>query len=297
MIAFNLISLLHIIKGEDEKISNQEKIEQKYRTDQEEGQHQMTENLLNSIKDNPEMWEADRLAYLRNFCSYARRHLPPCPGDDTIKLPVQQASKEPTRGYVQALTNLQSGSDVPGVGWGDNGPVLMVYTVETCHKKNVSSVVAKEEEQNVKLTTLRLVDGSGDQIYCRLAINLAETGRRLKRGDVIQLDSYTELRFRVNESSPRLPGLFVHELSRLGHTNLTDNDVNKEVKPMAKTLPSEHKDLFEPSDFRVIDPRKDEKPKCTDQNRCCAVYGIRFVNCTCECIPVAKCELCKSFTI
>jgi len=78
----------YIIKGEDEKISNQEKIEQKLRTEQEEGQHQMTENLLNSIKENPEMWEADRLLYLRNFCSYARRHLPPCPGDDTVELPV-----------------------------------------------------------------------------------------------------------------------------------------------------------------------------------------------------------------
>ena len=84
----------YIIKGEDEKISNQEKIEQKLRTEQEEGQHQMTENLLNSIKENPEMWRADRLAYLRDFCSYATRNLPHCPGDDTVELPVQQALKE-----------------------------------------------------------------------------------------------------------------------------------------------------------------------------------------------------------
>ena len=249
------------------------------------------EHMLDAIKADPDMWSAERLAYLRNFVSFACRHnFPRLPGDDTVELPLPQASKEATHGYVQALTNLESGSDVPGVGWGVNGPVLVVYAIETGHHKDVSSVVKKEEEQTVKLTTLRLVDGSGDQIHCRLAINLAETGRCLKRGDVIQLDSYTELRFRVNKTSPRLPGLFVHELSRLGHTILKDKNV-KNILPMAKSLPDEHTDLFEPSSERVIDPRVDEKPECTDQNRCCAVYGIRFVNCICKCMPVDKCDL------
>ena len=263
-------------------MSVQEKKELKLRTDIEEGIHQSLESLLDAIKANPSMYSSPRLLYLRNFVGFVSRHedtFSLCSGDDTIELAVPRGPNA-TEGYVKTLTELKSGADL--LGWGGK-PVLIVYSVETENYNEVTNLT--NEKQRVKLTQLRLVDGSGDQIHTRLAVNLAEMGRCLKRGDKVRLDSYTELRYRVNPQSPRMPALFVHALSRLGNVPLPDDSINKPI-PITVVLPTEHNDEYEPSSEPIIDPRKDAKPKCTDECRCCAVYGIRFLRCVCEVIPV-----------
>lgn len=263
-------------------MSKQEEKELKFRTDYEEGMHQSVESFLNAIKQSPSMYHSTRLSYLRNFVSFVNRNeetFSSCSGDDTIELPVPRGP-DATEGYVKALTELKSGMDILGFG---GTPILIVYSTETENYNEVTNLT--NEKQRVKLTQMRLVDGSGDQIHTRLAVNLAEMGRCLKRGDKVRLDSYTELRYRVNPESPRMPALFVHALSRVGNVPLPDDDI-KPPLPIAVVCPIAHLDDYEPSSEYIIDPRKDEKPTCTDECRHCAVYGIRFLKCVVELIPV-----------
>ena len=263
-------------------MSKQEEKELKLRTDYEEGMHQSMETLLDAIKQSPSMYQSTRLSYLRDFVSFVNRNeetFSLCSGDDTIELPVPRGP-DATEGYVKALTELKSGMDILGFG---GKPILIVYSTETENYNEVTNLT--NEKQRVKLTHLRLVDGSGDQIHTRLAVNLAETGRCLKSGDKVRLDSYTELRYRVNPESPRMPALFVHALSRLGNVPFHDDSI-KPPLPIAVVRPIDHLDEYEPSSEYIIDPSKDEKPTCTDECRHCAVYGIRFLKCVVELIPV-----------
>lgn len=233
------------------------------------------------------MFAHPRLKYLRDFVGMVERMpdtFPLAEGDDTISMPVP-SGPDATRGYVRALAELRSGSDIVGFG---GKPILSVLSIETTHN---DEVMRNSDKQTVKLTQLRLVDGDGEQIHARLAINLTETGRCLKRGDKIRLDSHTELRFRVNDKSPRMPALFIHGLSRVGNAPLLDGNIATDPLPVSRILPTEHNDQFEISNHRIIDPRKDKKPECTDTNRCCAVYGIRFIGCVCDVLPVGERKL------
>lgn len=63
---------------------------------------------------------------------------------------------------------------------------------------------------------MALVDGDGEKIHARLNRNLVEVGCMLKIGDMIRLDLFTQLRFRINSGSPHMPMLFIHGLSRVG---------------------------------------------------------------------------------
>ena len=263
-------------------MSKQEEKELKLRTDYEEGMHQSVETLLTAIKQSPNMYQSPRLKYLRDFVSFVNRNeetFSLCSGDDTIELPVPRGP-DATEGYVKTLTELKSGMDILGFGV---PPILIVYSTETENYNEVTNI--PNEKQRVKLTQMRLVDGSGDQIHTRLAVNLAEMGRCLKRGDKVRLDSYTELHYRVNPESPRMPALFVHAISRVGNVSLPDDSI-KPPLPIAVVCPIAHLDDFEPSSEYIIDPRKDKKPTCTDECRHCAVYGIRFLKCVVELIPV-----------
>lgn len=140
----------------------------------------------------------------------------------------------------------------------------------------------------MKLTTMRLVDGDGFQIHARLDVKITEVGRQLKRGDIVQLDVFTELRYRVSKGSPRMPALFIFNLSRVGYSSLPDEAV-KTMLQCSTALPREEEDEFNPpTEQFVIDPRVHDKPICTDTKPCCAMYGIRFVKCICEVMPVNK---------
>ena len=199
-----------------ERISEQERKEVAIRADQEEGLHHNFEGLLNAITRTPPMYQHPRLGYLRNFVGMVDRNKDVFTlmyGDDTTSLPVPRGP-DATKGYVKHLS--EGGSGLEFLGFGGK-PILSVVSTETNHH---DEVMRSEDKQTVKLTQLRLVDGSGDQIHARLAINLTETGRCFKQGDKIRLDSFTELRFRINNNSPRVPGLFIHGVSRVGNAPL-----------------------------------------------------------------------------
>jgi hypothetical protein len=47
--------------------------------------------------------------------------------------------------------------------------------------------------------------------------------------------------------------------------------------------PSEPFDSLESEeDYLIIHPRKHKKPECTNERRCYAMYGIRFLTCVCD---------------
>ena len=268
-------------------MSGQEKRAQKNHCDDEEKQHQLVENFLDAVVSSPSMYSKPRLEYLRHFVSMVQRNpstFVSVDQDNTVDMPLnveeKATSTELSKGYIKAMAEHRSGSGV------SDHPTLCVYAVDPKFYEDVAGR-AKEKQQNVKLTNMRLVDGDGVQIHTRLAIHLTEMGRMLKRGDIIRLDLFTELRYRVNITSPRIPTLFILRLSRVGHMPLPDTSV-KGILACSSILPNEDADQFKPSEDRVIDPRIHDKPTCTDANRICAVYSIRFIGCVCEVLPVAK---------
>lgn len=248
---------------------------------------QEMEALLYQIKSKPRIYSSKRMRFLREFVSLVQRDpvtYPSRRGDDTVQLaPLLNVSNSLTCGFVQALTELKSGSSVC------DSPVLSVLTKDTKHHDDRTG---RQDPQRVKLTEMELIDGDGQQIHARLNIALTETGRLLRRGDRIRLDLFSEVMFRANSSSPRLPALFISALSRLGSEVLDDDDIAPEISACTRTLASEQADSVVPEyDGDPIDPRKDAKPKCTDEHRFCAVYGLRFLGCVCDVIPVADCNL------
>ncbi len=88
-----------------------------------------------------------------------------------------------------------------------------------------------------------------------------------------------------------MPALFVHKLSRVGRdNNLPDACVNwaEYISCTSKSIVVLSPD-WEPIDNElVIDPRKYDPPECTHGRRECALYGVRFLNCVCDAIPVEK---------
>ena len=279
--------LTFIYSVSNKSISGQEARARKNEEDQEEGLHQDVESLINALKEYPDMWEHPRLKYFRDFVNMVHR-LPHVyvshDGDDCIGMPLPPEDRGVvlTEGFVRGLSELMNGRDIC------DHPILSVLSVNPGYQKEALVI---DDPQRVKLTELRLVDGDGEHIHARLNVSLAEVGCQLKRGDKIRLDMFTEVRYRMNVKSPRMPGLFIHKLSRVGHDIIPD----AESKPMVSCsvmLPREHAEEFDPEgDDPVIDPRKDPKPCCSDDNRLCALYGLRFLTCICDAIPVGGLKL------
>mmetsp|Transcript_3957 Transcript_3957/g.7364 ORF Transcript_3957/g.7364 Transcript_3957/m.7364 type:complete len:364 (-) Transcript_3957:57-1148(-) len=272
---------------EGEKLSGQELRALQERRDWEEKFHQEFAQFLSGVSEHPQMYAAPRLRYLRDFVSLAHR-FPDVfrteDGDDTITMPLSPGDRalEVTKGFVTSLAEME----VSPV----DEPVLLVYATKPGYH-NDTGLVRVDNPQAIKLTELRLCDGDGHQIHARLNNSLSEVGSILKRGDKIRLDLYTPLRYRINQSSPKMPALFIHRISRVGTQPLPDSEI-REMLTCRRLYPREHLDNEVPDGSRfIIDPRRDASPVCNDSNRLCAAYGVRFLTCVCEAIPIAKLNL------
>ena len=105
--------------------------------------------------------------------------------------------------------------------------------------------------------------------------------------DIIRLDNFTELRYNVNEASPKMPALFIHALARVGYRKLPDIvQGNYNLLACSRSLPQEHMDETTPQSVRIIDARDHSKSVCNDQNQICARYGVRLFGCICDVLPV-----------
>jgi len=72
------------------------------------------------------------------------------------------------------------------------------------------------------LAHITLVDWDNNQIYARMATHLADAGRALEEGDIIQLELFSEITYHVNGNSPPMSALFIIGYTRVGHAPLED---------------------------------------------------------------------------
>ena len=137
------------------------------------------------------MYSAPRTQYLRDFVTLVERNpdtFHSADRDNTIDMPVapNERNDQLTRGYVAALSELRDGSSIA------DRPTLCVASIDSKFHK-VAWGHFSDQNERVRLTRLRLVDGDDCQIHSRLAVHLAEMGRILKQGDVIRLDEFAQL--------------------------------------------------------------------------------------------------------
>ncbi len=205
-------------------------------------------------------------------------------GDDTVTMPLPPSDRNLvlTKEYVKAIANTTNENE------SCNNPILSVLVIKTFHKTDESNFASTP--QSLKFTDLKLVDGDGQKIHARLNRNLVDVGRSLERGDMIRLDVFTPLHYRINESSPRMPMLFVHQLSRVGKCHLEDSEVKMEMLACNHQVQTLQEPVTE-DDYYVVDPRIHNKPCCTSDHRLCALNGLRFIACVCDAFPVDNLNL------
>ena len=156
---------------------------------------------------------------IRSHCNSQIHKFPLLDGDDAYSVRSESSSDSedeeqdvstPTKGYIKAVAD---GEDTEEM----SPPVLLVLSRQTGYRDVMcQDHEPRNDHQKVKLTHLVLVDGDNNQIHARLATHIADAGRKLGEGDVIRLDRFTELTYRVNETSPHMPALFILRFTRVG---------------------------------------------------------------------------------
>ena len=103
---------------------------------------------------------------------------------------------------------------------------MLVYTRTTNYREDTAH--AESHKQRIKMTEMKLVDGDCHQIFCRLALHLADAGRALNCGDKIRLDMFTPLthQYKGNPDWPErsLPALFICQMSLVGQMPVLNMD-------------------------------------------------------------------------
>ncbi len=249
--------------------------------------HKEFQHYLTSVKDKPELFHAPDAQYFREFVSKVERYPDKSKyldRDNTLWLPVI-AGPDVTKGYVMTLAKQRSGAEV------SDHPILSVYSCNTSFRINALSAVSNK--QAIKLTEIRLVDGNGHQIHCRLTLHLADCGRALERDDKLHLDQFTPLSFQINANTHRMPALFIVQMSHVGHLALLNDMVCDELLVCNSTSETAENQaaLLGAPDHDGLDPRATTPPVCTNEIRVCARYRVRFIGCVCDVLPVGQRDL------
>lgn len=142
----------------------------------------------------------------------------------------------------------------------------------------------------MKVTDLRLVDGDGIQMLGKLATHLADQGRELKQdgGDIIRLDLKTEFTHKINESTEKMPLVFILKYSVVGSSNAPPGVVTVHNPRCCATT---HPDIPSPRKKTKTADVSDEIVDCCPTNRYCSCHGTSFVVCVCDAIPVEDLDL------
>lgn len=289
--------ILFVISAKNSGEGKKKKSKQETKTDGAVGtaQHKLHaefRNLLRTVTTRASLWMDDNLRYLREFCHTVAAHtlkFPRLAGDDTNEFIIDNGEEtvvELTDGYISAVA--EGRSTLASVK--HDHPVLAVLERETGYR-DVMRHQATNNHQKVKLTHLTLMDGDNHQIHARMATELTDKGRALQRGDIIRLDLFTELTYRVNAQSPNMPALFILGYSIVGHKPVpAKEDIGE--RPTYKPTLSNLLDDGDKTSFRTPDPLKEDPPACTYEKRLCRKFGINFIGrCICEQIPVAERDL------
>ena len=161
------------------------------------------EDLLRKVRQKPDIYNNIHLRPLRQFCEYRDSHRDKFPGVIEGSFPL-----DPTNGgnigvkltpqYIKAIAEYDDTSHLPN-------HVLQVVSPTTTFKASPFKTTYDQPQQPVKVTHLRLMDGCNNTMLGRLAINITDEGGKVKEGNIIRLEMYTELTYtlNVNDAEPK----------------------------------------------------------------------------------------------
>ncbi len=210
--------------------SQQEMKSDKKRAKDQHELHVEFEGLLRFITARTSLWKDEALAYLRNFFWTVVSHsnlFPAVMGDTPEDLTGNSGGDEIKRPTVGFIADFAGGKSLLDLA---DKPIFFVLSRST----GFHDVLLQENEQasahqRVKLTHLTLLDRDNNQIHTRMATHLADAGRGLKEGDVIQLEMFSGMTYHVNDTSDTMPALLVVSFTHVGQM---PTPLKQDIKPM-----------------------------------------------------------------
>ena len=244
------------------------------------------ENKLNHIVSNPRLWHATDNRYLRQFCNTIENNHDTYPyiiGDINYVPTNTEEQHQPqlTTNYIRSIAEYRDTSFA-------QYPVLYVISRTTEYEDQSFSGFSNREPPPVKFTHLNVMDGDGNTMYARLSTQISDQGKQLKRegGNIIRLDIYTELTHRLNQSTSKMPCVFIHKYSSIGFRNAPPVATVYDPISCANHLPVNDRPKKSTNSDTSDDP-----VDCCPTDRYCSMHGVSFIVCICDCIKVEDLDL------
>lgn len=140
----------------------------------------------------------------------------------------------------------------------------------------------------MQFTHLRLLDGDKNTIAGRMSQHLTHESKKLKEGDIIRLERFTELTHRPDDESPgRYPLVFITNYSVIGYNKIPDvKSLANQGNPIPCTTPAEA-----PPERKGSGPEGTEVEPCADGKCGCSMHGVSMLRCICHTNPVDRLNL------
>jgi hypothetical protein len=181
------------------------------------------QHVLNVLRDCPQLWPKHEFKQIRElvlftranvsiFSSIAGDNLPDACANALLE-ESHRTTPSLTKNYVSRLAKYQSVIDNPS-------PIFQVVSTQ---KKFEVSAALQAGKNSIHFTHIRILDGSGDGMVCRLNMNLAHDGSKLCAGDIVQLHMFTPLTYvtssggEVNVHQCHAPMVVIHTFSKIGY--------------------------------------------------------------------------------
>lgn len=241
------------------------------------------ENMFRKVMQKPALYDHAMFQHLRAFCEYRDNNRKLFSGLMGETPPLQPNNggvvvTDLSPGYIHAIANYHDTTIHPN-------PILQVVSGKTKYRSTPFKQTCNKPQQPVKITHLRLLDGDNNTMMGRLAMSITDMGKKLKEGDIIRLEQYTELTHTLNvkENAPRKPVVYIIKFSLVGYNPL----------PLPKSIldPMEcpSKEVIEKSNHKTVHIDSVEDVECNGS--CCSLYGIRMLVCVRKTNPIGKINL------
>jgi len=183
--------------------------------------------MLPCIEEHPQLYRHEDFYYLLEFIDFASSHrdlFPEMMGDNK---PLHSASKVSQVRVVLPgfIKSLAQDYDLTKTDANFNGsPVLQVLFHEMCYHQPAfqkNSFGKCNLQIPVQFTHVCLLDGDNNQLLRRFMVHQTAESHRLKDGDIIKLENYTQMTHHVKDKPPK-PSVFIMKYSVVGY-NRTPN--------------------------------------------------------------------------
>jgi hypothetical protein len=181
----------HIRQLNIASLSEQEKVALKHKKQRIMESIDHCQHVLNVLTQKPDFWGHKEYKRIRECISYFKAHPEMCPSVPGDMLPdapsdidndsrCTPTSPTLTTKYVSSLASYQS-LDI------NLKPIFQVISIKMDFEESSKS----NKKNSIHFTHIRIIDGSGDVMIGRCAMNIAHEGVRLHMGDIIQLHLFT----------------------------------------------------------------------------------------------------------